>query len=183
MPGLIAAILAIGMGQMGGWRSLEQFGYNALFQARDGVGISDPGWDSRIVVIAIDELSLQQYGRFPLPRRYYTELFRVLEFSQPAVIGFDILFTEPTAEDGALAAAMTAHPVVLAVAGDNQAQQINLVPGLETVSWQGHVLKQVDADGISRQFSLSIFADSHLYSIPKYSNRSHSSGCLKCDRR
>ena len=154
-PGAIAAILSVGLWHLGLWQPLEQLGYNLLFQSREA--LPHPSWDSRLVVIAIDDATLQQYGRFPLPRDRYTQLLQVLQFSQPAAIGFDILFAEPTPQDQPLAKAMANHGnVVLAIAGNRQKQTLRLVPALSQVAAQGHILSRADADGIYRQVSLYI---------------------------
>ena len=152
-PGALAAVLSVGLWHMGLWQPLEQLGYNLLFQMREA--LPHPGWDSRLVVIAIDDATLQQYGRFPLPRDRYTQLLQVLQFSQPAAIGFDILFAESTPQDQLLAKAMVNHGnVVLAIAGNRKKQTLQIVPALSQVTAQGHILSYADADGIHRQVSL-----------------------------
>jgi class 3 adenylate cyclase/CHASE2 domain-containing sensor protein len=153
-PGLIATLLALGVWQLGAWRPFERFSYNFLFKVRETLPYAN--WDSRIAVIAIDEASLKRYGRFPWPRDRYTELLRVLESVQPAVVGFDILFSEPTSEDASLASAIAdSGNVVLAIATDKQGYQLNLAPQFANISGQGHIYHQSDPDGITRR--------SHLY--------------------
>ena len=154
-PGAIAALLSVGFWHVGLWQPLEYLGYNLLFQSR--AALRPPAWDSRLAVIAIDDATLQQYGRFPLPRDRYTQLLQVLQFSQPAAIGFDILFAEPTQQDQPLAQAMAEHGnVVLAIAGNRNKQTLQIVPSLAQVTAQGHVLAHSDPDGIHRQVSLYI---------------------------
>ncbi|MCG6871502.1 MAG: adenylate/guanylate cyclase domain-containing protein [Gammaproteobacteria bacterium] len=50
--------------------------------------------DDRIVVVDIDQRSLQRQGRFPWPRARMAELVERLFDAGVAVIGFDILFSE-----------------------------------------------------------------------------------------
>jgi CHASE2 domain-containing sensor protein len=149
LPGAIAAGLSLGMVQLGIWQPLENLAQTSLFRLRQTV--KPQQWDQRLVVIAIDEASLKQYGRFPWSRSRYTQLLRSLEPSPPAVVGFDILFAEPTLEDKSLATAMVDNgSVVLALAADAQGQQIDLVPNLAQATRQGHIYNRPDADGISR---------------------------------
>ncbi len=154
-PGLIAALVAIAATQIRAWQPLERLAYVALFEIRETKILPHLGWDPRIAVIAIDEVSLQQYGQFPWSRDRYTDLLQTLAAAPPAVIGFDILFAEPTSQDATLAQAI-AHSwnVVLATAADYQGNPIWIVPELDAVAAQGHVLSTADPDGISRQFSL-----------------------------
>lgn len=52
--------------------------------------------DMEIVVVAIDDQSLEDLGRFPWPRYVHAELIRILSQGQPAAIGIDIIFSEAT---------------------------------------------------------------------------------------
>ena len=154
-PGAIAAILSLGLWQVGLWAPLERLGYNWLFQMREV--LPHPGWDSRLAVIAIDDATLQKYGRFPLPRERYTQMLQTLQASQPAAIGFDILFAEPTSQDQQLAQAMANHGnVVLAIAGNRKKQTLQIVPVLAQATAQGHILTSPEPDGIHRQANLYI---------------------------
>ncbi|HRZ86621.1 MAG TPA: adenylate/guanylate cyclase domain-containing protein [bacterium] len=60
------------------------------FQLR---GKTDPGGE--IAIVTIDDRSLDKLGRWPWPRAYIADAVRYLKDSGAAVIGFDILFTEP----------------------------------------------------------------------------------------
>lgn len=155
LPGAIAAGVAVGLLQIGAWQPLERLSYNLLFQMRQN--LPSPGWDQRVAVIAIDEASLKQYGRFPWTRQRYTQLLKTLAVSPPAAIGFDILFAEPTPQDAALAKAMADNgSVVLAIGADAQGQPIDLVPTFVPAARQGHVHHRPDADGITRQNWLTL---------------------------
>jgi adenylate cyclase len=150
LPGTIVAGLAGGLLQVGAWQPLERLSYNLLFQIRQNVLPSR--WDQRVAVIAIDEASLKRYGHFPWSRQRYTQLLQALSVSPPAVIGFDILFAEPTPQDAALAQAMATNgTVVLAIGADAQGQSIDLVRSFASVAHQGHVHHRPDADGVTRQ--------------------------------
>ncbi len=55
-----------------------------------------PALDTRIVIVDIDEASLQKYGRWPWARDVLARLSEeLLRRQQVAVLGFDVLFAEP----------------------------------------------------------------------------------------
>ncbi|MFC1747446.1 CHASE2 domain-containing protein [Pseudomonadota bacterium] len=56
-------------------------------------GARSPG--SEVVIVAIDEKSLAQLGRWPWSRTTIGDLIKTINQAQPAIIGADILFTEP----------------------------------------------------------------------------------------
>ncbi|MEQ1815062.1 MAG: CHASE2 domain-containing protein [Nitrosomonas sp.] len=51
--------------------------------------------DNNIVIVAIDEESLQTLGRWPWSRSLHAELINRLQKTGSNVIGLDILFSEP----------------------------------------------------------------------------------------
>jgi len=73
-----------------------------------------PGND--IVVVEIDDHTLQAQSGWPIKRTVYAEFLRKLADSgnDPIAIGFDILFPDPKAEDAQLAEQMRRHRVFLA---------------------------------------------------------------------
>jgi adenylate cyclase len=96
-----------------------------------------------VAIVAIDEKSLDELGRWPWPRNLLAQLVRSLQRGGPAVIGINILMSEPDAlsperllaqtdiedpqliealralptHDAQLAGAMAAAPTVLSIAG------------------------------------------------------------------
>ncbi|NJK92851.1 MAG: CHASE2 domain-containing protein [Blastochloris sp.] len=57
---------------------------------------SNPGTqvDPSLLLIDIDQASLDRFGGWPWPRNYHGDLLYVLDAEQPSVIAFDILFTD-----------------------------------------------------------------------------------------
>ncbi len=73
--------------------------------------------DTKIVLVAIDEESLQTLGRWPWPRSYHAELINIISEGDPAAIGVDVLFTEasdPEEDEPLIEAVENAGNVVLA---------------------------------------------------------------------
>ncbi|PSB27190.1 CHASE2 domain-containing protein [Stenomitos frigidus] len=150
--GLTAAAIALLL-KLGTFQSLEQIAYRHLFQARGSMP-----WDDRVVLVAIDDASLKQLGRFPWSRRYYTQLLNTLSSAESSVVVIDLLWSEPSAEDASLAQAMMQQGhVVLAQAWDKTGAPLLPVPELATAAIAtGHVLKREEADGLVRQVDVQV---------------------------
>ncbi len=55
--------------------------------------------DPRIVIVGIDEKTLQQVGSYPLPRSSYAALVRQLHADGAGVVGFDMTFPTPASNE------------------------------------------------------------------------------------
>ncbi|MEG4585282.1 adenylate/guanylate cyclase domain-containing protein [Microcoleus sp. MOSTC5] len=147
ITGAIAGIMSVAMLQLGMWKPLEYLGYKTLFQIREAGILPNPGWDSRIAVIAIERHSLQEYGQFPWPRNRYAELLEALKKSPPTAVGFDILFLDPSPKDDILAAAIAANGKVVLPRTLKEEPVASLK---EVAAGVGHISQEADSDGISR---------------------------------
>ncbi|MEM8543550.1 MAG: adenylate/guanylate cyclase domain-containing protein [Cyanobacteria bacterium P01_H01_bin.119] len=146
--------MGLGLLSVQAWEPLERLAYNALFQTR--ARLIPPDWDERIVVVAIDEASLNRYGRFPWPRDRYGVLLDTLLAAQPAAIGFDLIFAESGPYDERFAESIAiSGNVVLAVGDDGAGSALEISPTLtdpaEGTFLLGHVKHTADTDGISRR--------------------------------
>ncbi len=111
-----------------------------------------PGND--IVVVEVDDRTIETRGGWPIRRSLYTQLLQQLADSgnTPRAIGFDILFPDPRPEDAALAEQMKRHKVYLAaefphVLNSGQ-QQRQVSPVLaEAAAGLAHVNLSFEADG------------------------------------
>ena len=111
-----------------------------------------------IVIIAVDDRSLKELGGWPLHRSQYTKLLERLndERYRPKVIGFDLLFLDPTANDSGLASAMRHHNTVLPL--EFKLQEATLqrleptlpVEPLASAAHIGHINLSFDHDGVIR---------------------------------
>ncbi|NIJ06865.1 CHASE2 domain-containing sensor protein/signal transduction histidine kinase [Sphingomonas vulcanisoli] len=116
---------------------------------------------NEIFIIAIDEESLGTIGRWPWPRSTHARLLEWLAKVQPAAIGYDVLFVEPSPDDLAVAqAAKAAAPVILPIAfdvpGNNGAPFTAELPTpvIRAVTTPAHATLYPDADGIVRRVGL-----------------------------
>src|SRR5690349_16591345 len=75
--------------------------YDALIRLQGGPA------DEAVVIVAIDDRSLQTLGRWPWPRAVHADMIDRLTQAGPRAVAYDVLFTEPEADDPALAAALT----------------------------------------------------------------------------
>jgi len=111
-----------------------------------------------IVIVAIDNRSLQAIGRWPWPRRVHARALDRLAEARPKAIGYDVLFVEPTDEDPLLAASVmkspTFLPMVIDVPGPNGAAYATALPsGLlkEAAAGIAQVSLHFDGDRIIRK--------------------------------
>ncbi len=142
--------LAIAMASLTTFVAVEELIYTRYIRWR-----GPQPWHPDLVLIAIDEPSLRVLGRYPWPRRYYTELLEILG-DAPAVVALDVLLPEPSPDDAAFAIAITNQGrVVLAQTWIDGGRPLAPVPELaEVAAAIGHVRLLLDADGIARRVEL-----------------------------
>ena len=114
-----------------------------------------------IVVVAIDDNSLQELGRWPWNRSRHAELISRLTEMQAKAIGLDIIFAEhqtddPDADSNLASAIEKSARTVLAIApskqyGDQLITELLPIPELaNAASGLGHVDVELDVDGLCR---------------------------------
>ena len=139
---------------------LELKGLDLLFALRGPLPPPDP-----IIIVAIDEPSMAEIGRqWPWPRSLHARLIQQLNKAGAKVIGFDILFSEPSepAEDEELARILRGSGNVvlvsaLSVVNDplfRHTIRIDPIPALQEAATVGSPLISIDADGIVRRARL-----------------------------
>ncbi len=130
-----------------------------------------------IVIIAIDDQSLQELGRWPWPRDRFATVIDNL--NQSAVIGIDISFFEPAEGDSELAESLKASNVVLAMEYTSFSYRDDVLygesllkpttslgtPGIDFQT--GYVNLYTDSDGVTRTFipSISGIEDHNHFSV------------------
>jgi CHASE2 domain-containing sensor protein/signal transduction histidine kinase len=123
--------------------------------------LNPPPANARVLIVAIDNKSQAELGRWPWPRETHARLVDRLSAAAPAAVGYDVLFPEPSAapeSDAALAAAVArngrvALPVIIEIPGPDGAPAIR-VPPTEPLAGAaralGHVVTRPDRDGVVR---------------------------------
>lgn len=162
---LFAAMLALLVfSHQRGW--LERFDLILLdFEAQ----INTPAIDPAIILIEIDDPSLDEVGAWPWSRATHGELINKLSSYGPRAIAYDVLLVEPSdeASDRALSMALeTSGKVILP---HSFAPKLNTLDGQiplyplallrESAGAVGHVALVPDEDGVARRFELRRLAD------------------------
>lgn len=140
------------------------------YLVQDGLFQNKADIDTRVVIIAIDEDSLEKLGRWPWSRAYHAQLINTLAKGDPAAVFLDITLSEPAQdpeEDRQLAEAMEKFGRVIvpvygvmdptAKEGSITASQLSEpVPVLKKASLQAHINTFQDSDGIIRKTLLHL---------------------------
>ncbi|MDY0954331.1 CHASE2 domain-containing protein [Stenotrophomonas rhizophila] len=130
------------------------------------VGAWDYPPDPRLLIVAIDDNSLQQIGQWPWPRSTHARLLDRLTEAGSARVVLDLMLSEPDRQDAAqdadLAAAIRRNgrvvlPVLAAPAsGPNMAEELLPIPLIAAnAATLGHSDVEVDADGVARGLYLT----------------------------
>lgn len=75
---------------------VENLTVDLRFQWREA---SDPPANPAIIMVGIDEVSLKTWGRWPFPRSVHGDFLQLVSLSDPAVVAFDLFFSEPSNPD------------------------------------------------------------------------------------
>ena len=123
---VIALICAFAIGLTALLTVSKAFDANLQAAVYDMFISNNPGkLSNQITIVALDDATIKQYGRWPLPRQAYADLLKALKPLRPSVVAFDVSFfdrSDRPAEDQALAEAMKdAGNVVLAMQGKGAA--------------------------------------------------------------
>lgn len=157
---LFLLILTIVLSMFNGLQRLDQTAYDLLLRNQ-----STPARDD-IIIVAIDDFSLAELGKWPWPRARHAELIQKLNAAKPRAIGVDIVFAESeTASpdnpngDQLLAQALTASQrVVLPLVSINAGrglQAVQATPMLaQAAAMMGHIHIELDEDGVARSVFL-----------------------------
>jgi len=123
--------------------------------------INPPVASQRILIVAIDNRSLEEHGRWPWPRELHARLVDRLTDAGAEVVGYDVLFPEPSADQQAdvrLAEAIARNgrvvvPSIIEIPGPDGAPSM-LIPPVEPIRsaalGHGHVVTRPDRDGVVR---------------------------------
>jgi len=152
--GLVLAALALGVSASGWLARLDHF----VFDLSQRLGGQPP--PSGVVIVAIDQASLQELGRWPWPRGLHAELLQQICGASPKAVAMDIAFNEAgddPAGNEALAKAMRACgnvslPIVMESARvDGQLLESPPIPELaRSAAGLGRVSVRLDDDGVAR---------------------------------
>jgi len=128
-----------------------------------------------IVIVGVDEASLQQIGRWPWRRAIQATIVEKISQAQPAAIGLDVIFTEPDkvdpSADTLLAKAIAASgrvvlPVIPRVEeGVIYGETLPVSPIGEAAAALAMIKSQTDVDGVMRATYMRGGADYAKYRL------------------
>lgn len=142
--------------------SLSAASANILFRLRGELGTPDD-----VVIVAIDDRSLQRFGRWPWSRSVMADALDKISVARPRAVGLDIVYAEPSAQvdDRKLAAAVSSNgrvvlPAQLIGTEGEEAGGSGAIVWLRPViaaagAAVGHAHASPDVDGILRGIQLS----------------------------
>ncbi len=156
---LALVLLALALSQTGWLNRWDLLIYDWNLSWRSRAPASD------IVIVAIDEQSLRDMGRWPWSRHVHAELVRKLAEAGARAVALDIVFaepdlTEPTADQTLAAALADYGRVVLPVLNEQTRLHGQLIETLpiptlaHAAARLGHVDLELDQDGIARSVYL-----------------------------
>jgi CHASE2 domain-containing sensor protein/signal transduction histidine kinase len=143
---------------------------NVIYDALSKLSVRTP--DDRVVIVAIDNRSIEAIGRWPWPRAEHEALLRRLAQARPKAVAYDVLFVDPdrdpTADDRLAVAVRATAPVFLPltfdVPGDNGApfRTVPPTPPLRAAAaGVGQVNVAFDPDGVVRRVFLAEGGQDH----------------------
>ena len=119
-----------------------------------------------VVVVAIDDQTLQRIGSWPWPRARLATLISHISSARPKAVGIDLILDESHADDGALVAACRPLRCFAAATLDDRGEWILPASSLRSALFPAHAAFELDDDGILRRIS-STKQDSRV-SLPAF---------------
>lgn len=110
-----------------------------------------------VVIVAIDDASLQELGQWPWPRAHFAKFIETLEELRPGAVAFDVIFAEPSrvgeADDARLEQALSnaTFPIIFPVEAGGR-DILEPLPRFAQHTTLAHINVTVDQDGVVRTF-------------------------------
>ena len=158
---IVCVLFALALDRGGVLNRADGIVYDAFMASR-----SQSAPDDRILLVAIDNPSLQALGQWPWRRDLHARLIDRLTEAGASAVALDVLFVEPTPDDPALATAMRQSgriclPVAVQPVGPDGAPwgEQGPTPTLSVAAaGLGQVNLSPDADGVVRRLPLELRA-------------------------
>lgn len=169
LVGVLSLALAVLFTAQGWLWRIDGTIYDAAMQTRRAKA------DADVVIVAIDDRSLAEIGRWPWPRAVHAALIERLQAAGTRAVAMDVMFHEPDhlrpEGDVALARAIEAHGRVVlpvthatyAARSDGEAQPVAMFADVAAAI--GHIHIELDPDGIAR--SLYLWEGMHAPRYPQ----------------
>lgn len=157
---LIGIVLSLGLAWpalRGGFSGTGALVYDTLLPLAGSRASPD------ILIVAIDDASIAQLGRWPWSRTVHAQLLDAIAPAEPTAVLLDLFLTEPGDGDARLASAMQRVPTYLPLlrsatidsSGGSPAHFVDPVgPLAQSARGLGHVELVADPDGVARRIYL-----------------------------
>lgn len=144
----------------------------AVYDAAQSTWQRQPAPD--IVIVSIDDASLQAIGRWPWKRSIHARVLQQIQAASPKSVMLDLLLSEPDADpqqDALLANAMrqldkVILPVSHALDGTGQGHELRPIPLYQDAAHLAHADAAIDVDGTLRRAYLWAGTRAHRYPHP-----------------
>ena len=93
--GITLLFLALGVVRISFLDTLDYKHYDVMMQLR-----ADPEASSNVIMVEIDDDSIEKLGRWPWPRSLIAEGIQKINSGNPRVIGLNIIYSEPEESEG-----------------------------------------------------------------------------------
>jgi PAS domain S-box-containing protein len=157
----IGIVLIVSADYLGFFKGINDYLYDLSFRVRGPLE-----HDKRIIIVAIDEKSLEKLGRWPLRRIYYAKLLDSV--NQAKVAAFDIIMAEPSEDDAVFEDAIKRHGrVIMPVYIDSR---LNISYPRIAISPHdiGHIHVEQGIDGIVRKVFHTLYV--HDVTLPSFTS-------------
>jgi response regulator RpfG family c-di-GMP phosphodiesterase/CHASE2 domain-containing sensor protein len=146
---------------LGFFEGINNYCYDLSFRIRGLIK-----HDESIVIAAIDEKTLEKLGRWPLRRTYYAGL--IDRVKEAKAVGLDIIFSEPSEDDKALADAIAGYGRVVLPAYIEERSRISYPAEVFSQFKSGHIHIEPGVDGIVRNIFHTIYLDNEA--LPSFTS-------------
>ncbi|PRC94232.1 CHASE2 domain-containing protein [Solimicrobium silvestre] len=158
MLALALTVLAACLGFQHGLGRLDLLMYDKAIQLNQQAARND------IIIVAIDDYSIAQLGKWPWPRARHAQLLEKINQAQPTSIGLDVIFSEPESGSDSNGDAEFAHAMsdnnrtVLPITLENNGAGLVITQPFPTLATAAralaHINLEVDPDGFTRSIFL-----------------------------
>lgn len=160
LVGIFVTIVFVGLFSVGLFKTWQDTASDRIFPTRTV--------SSNIVILAIDNKSISEIGRWPWDRKVFADVLAEIQKGQPLSVGIDVAFLESQNDDSDSALSLAISKlgnVTLAAEADGE-NVILPIPTLQSQATSGLANISTDVDGVARHAPLtSTDTDGKTYNL------------------
>ncbi len=131
LPALVCFGLALALAQMDSFQRFENVTFDARARLRTRYFPTNPRDD--VVLVGIDQDSLNQFGRWPWKRTVHGDFVQLAGRLKPSAIAFDLLFDDADENDARFAASITRSQTAVVLASEPAGPEGGIKPGSDAL--------------------------------------------------